>query len=94
MQFPVIHSNGTDARTLLADYLVAEIAAENLIRALQGCAPNGRDYYPISQSAATKAMNEHIARLKKAEDILRELWAIGMSVSEQISEQAKENADH
>lgn len=94
MQLPVIHSNGTDARTLRDDYLLAEIAAENLIRALQRCAPNGRDYYPISQSAATKAMNEHIDRLKKAEDILRELWAIGMSVSEQISEQAKENADH
>lgn len=83
MQFPVIHLNGTDGATLRDNYLLARNAAEALLKALRECCPNGRDYYPISQSAATAAMQEHIQRLAKVEDVRRDMEALALWVIDQ-----------
>lgn len=83
MQFPRIHLNGTAAGSLRDGYLEAMSAADKFLAALRDCAPNGRDYYPISSSAASTAMQEHVDRLKKIEDVRRELEALALWVIDQ-----------
>lgn len=82
MQFPMIHTNGTAPAALFDAYMKAVDAARALEEALLGCAPNGRDYYPISAFAVAEATEEHRARMGKVESVRRDLEELAEFVSE------------
>lgn len=82
--FPTIHLNGTAKADLLEGYLDALTALRDAHDALCKTAPNGRDYYVADTSgiAINIAMDEHRARLRKLDDIKKEIEAIAMAVSD------------
>jgi hypothetical protein len=64
MQKPLVHLNGTSRAALKLGYKLASNALRHAIEALGECAPNARDYYPLSDSAYATATNEHAARMR------------------------------
>lgn len=78
MILPVIHLNGSSAARLAETYKIAIISLETALNRLAEAAPNGRDYYPLGESAFEEAREEHFARIKKLEtvrDEFAELWS-------------------
>jgi hypothetical protein len=86
MRKPTVHVNGTDAQTLFDNYYNALRKVKDAIKALNECAPNGRDYYlqrhmpenlgdPIGE-----AIDEHRQRLVALGNIERELQALAEHV--------------
>ena len=75
MRIPTIHHNGTPREQLIDQVETAVCAMTDAITALERMAPNGRDYYPQGPEAITEAVAEHRARLSKARDLVKELYA-------------------
>jgi hypothetical protein len=69
----MIHINGTSAKDLTDGYLKAFRAASNFLEALNGCSPNGRDYYPLSEGAIFQAVKEHTERKAVVRGVMMEL---------------------
>ncbi len=62
MQYPTVHLNGTSEERLLDGYTHAMSALLNAIKAMEDCAPNGRDYY-VNDGDISAAAAEHAARV-------------------------------
>ena len=77
---PRVHLNGTDREILLEDYLDAKQAVRLAIGALNGCAPNGRDYYVIGPEAINIAQKQHVDRLHRLFEVLQELDFIAQEI--------------
>jgi hypothetical protein len=73
MVYPTIHLNGTSKDRLLEDIEKAYAAINDAQQALRNAAPNGRDYYPQGPDVICTALNEHLARQQKLQDVLLEL---------------------
>ena len=75
---PVIHINGTSAKTLKDEILVAADAIREARKALENMTVHSRDHYVKHDKQSFEfARNEHIARLKALDTIreeLSELW--------------------
>jgi hypothetical protein len=78
---PTIHLNGTAKGDLLEPLCEAMHAIRKARIALAATAPNGRDYYPQGPDAITDALAEHWARLKKLNEVLKELEVLAEAVS-------------
>jgi hypothetical protein len=74
--------NGTSAGDLLEGYCEASQAIRDAIEKINKTSPNGRDYYPVPGSI-TPAMEEHCARLAKLREVLAEIDALAVAVSDQ-----------
>lgn len=84
MQLPVIHLNGSDPVSLLAQYMTALEKAQEALQALRAIDVNGRDYYIIANSnAASDAYREHRARCAALETIISDLSKIAEHIDEQ-----------
>jgi hypothetical protein len=75
MQLPIIHLNGSGKDRLVEDGLRAHQALSEAVRALSLMYPNGRDYYPISNTALAFAETEHSARIAKVRAVMDEVEA-------------------
>ena len=84
MQFPRIHSNGTNGRVLLNEYLDAITALENVLKAVSKITVHGRDYYTISSTAASTTFAKHIKHLQKLTNIKDELTEIALNIQKQL----------
>jgi len=64
LTLPTIHSNGTSAAMLKAEYDAADEALYHFIQKWGDVTMNGRDYYPQGPEAFTKAVEqrEEVAR--------------------------------
>jgi len=80
---PTIHLNGTSKAALLEGYLDVLAAGRDLREALCKAAPHGRDYYPQGSQAYTDAATDHTARLRKLNEIIKEIEVIATAVSDQ-----------
>jgi len=80
---PTIHLNGTSKADLLEGYLDVLTALREASDALRKAAPNGRDYYVQGPDAYTAAATDHTARLRKLEDIRKEIEQIATAISDQ-----------
>jgi len=80
MTTPTIHLNGTSREALEAAYRKAYDALYPAMDALRETAPNARDYYPQGPEAVEAAQDEHIERMRKIEDVYREITALIVSV--------------
>lgn len=83
MQFPLIHSNGTSAQTLNAEYKIAIRAVQAAIDALDAVTVHDRDYYPLGAGAAYRASSEHHARRQKLIAVKVELEDIWQNIVDQ-----------
>jgi hypothetical protein len=52
------------------------------LQALQVAGPNGRDYYVQGPLAFTVARDEHVVRLTKITEVIREIEALALHISE------------
>ena len=73
MILPTIHMNGTSREELVAQLEFASMALETAYQTLKRAAPNGRDYYPQGPEAIGVATAEHMARLKKLDEVKHEV---------------------
>jgi hypothetical protein len=88
-QFPRIHSNGTDGKVLLAEYLEAIDALTVALDAVKSVTVHGRDYYvitppPMGNDPASVAYGEHRQRVSDLERVKAELTAIAASIHDQL----------
>lgn len=76
MILPTIHLNGSGKAHLVEAQLKVSNALSAAIDALRESAPHGRDYYPQGPGVINQAIEEHCSRLKKLEDLQKEIKAI------------------
>jgi len=74
---PVVHMNGTPRGRLKEENDAAYRAVLNALREVEQASPNGRDYYPLGDVYAAKAVREHIGRVDRLRAVLAELAYIG-----------------
>jgi hypothetical protein len=68
---PYLSNNGSSANSLILARIAARSAILNAIKALQECAPHGRDYqtaHPAAFAAARRQYEEQYAALAKVAD--------------------------
>lgn len=82
---PRVHLNGTAKTSLMEGYSDALVALNKAHHALCQTAPHMRDYYvqPDGDLRFKWAQENHIARLKRLEDTIAEIEALGIAVSDQ-----------
>lgn len=79
MQKPIVHLNGSSARSLAEGYSEAALAISDAAEKLAAANPHPRDYYvDRDPDAFTKARDEHIARQEKLEAIRKELEELAL----------------
>ena len=87
MTFPVLHMNGTSADGLIDPLSNAYDALNTAYEALKQTAPNGRDYYVHRDPNALKtATEQHMARLRRVDEIKAELEEIIGDIQRQSDE--------
>jgi len=79
---PTIHRNGTDPRTLAADYGRAAETLRAALDALATCAPNARDYYLQGPDAIRGATAAHEDRMAMVRAVQREIDAIRWAIAD------------
>jgi hypothetical protein len=80
---PMVHLNGTGIDELIRQVRTAVEAIDTAIEACKQAAPHARDYYLISDSAVLQATCEHLARLRKLEEVHNELSVIWRAIFDQ-----------
>jgi hypothetical protein len=78
---PTINLNGTSAKKLLEEYLLAVDAMRFAISTHAMTAPYGRDYQPTG--AFAQAQFEHASRRDRLESVISELEQITEHISDQ-----------
>ena len=84
MTTPTIHRNGTAAKDLLEGYAEACSKVREAIEAVARAGPNARDYYPQGLQAFMMAQEEHELRLRRLQDVRKELEALAESVADHV----------
>ncbi len=79
---PTIHLNGSGRQRLLDQCMDATQALVGAIDAVNAMSPNGRDYYPQGSGAIAVATGEHLARLRKLEEIRAEIAALAEAIAD------------
>lgn len=72
MIVPTIHMNGTSKAELVRGYEEAYESLSVAYEKMRQAAPNGRDYYPQSESAIGTAIDEHMERLEVVADLMQD----------------------
>lgn len=70
---PSIHLNGTSGESLREGYEKAIAAVDAAIEAVAQASPNARDYYPQGNTAFGAADDEHVARMRRLQEVKAEL---------------------
>jgi hypothetical protein len=83
LMVPFVHMNGTSKARLIEQIENAYDAIGKALDAMKQTAPNGRDYYPLGQSAREIALDQHMARMAKLSSVQSELEAIAGAIGEQ-----------
>ena len=82
LRVPTIHLNGDTRGTLMAQVCEAYSALGDAIKAVQGMAPNGRNYYPQGPDATRMAQLAHGTMVKQLVAIQAEIEAYGLAIQE------------
>lgn len=81
---PTVHINGTKGGALLSHALACRSTLQGALQVLQEYGPNGRDFYPQGDAAVVRAFDEHRARLKAIEDVIRQYEEIAEGIERQL----------
>lgn len=76
MEIPIIHSNGTSRDELCRQLEEVGNVLHSALYSLSQAAPHGRDYYPRSPDAYSKAAAEHRSRVERLRSVLVEIEAL------------------
>lgn len=79
---PIIHLNGDQRETLLANLQHAYTAVRSAIEALQQCSPNGRNFYP-EPGRLQKAEAQHAERMAHLDAVSRSLQAEAIAIDQE-----------
>jgi len=88
MMTPTIHLNGTSAEELLEQYRKVLEALREAHRAMAEAAPHGRDYYVQGTGAPSRAIHQHVDRLKAITELIEDYERLAESVI--VQESARE----
>jgi len=88
MTYPTIHLNGTSLVDLIKQYEEAHQSVYHAVLETEKASPNARDYYPQGDSASYEARQEHIHRMERLRDVLRELEQILLRLHEEAMNRA------
>jgi len=80
---PLVHLNGSGAANLTEQYETAMAATRAALAAVEACAPNARDYYPLKEGAFEQARREHRERLVALHAIVEDLSTIVYGIEDQ-----------
>lgn len=80
---PMVHLNGTSKEHLLEVRDNAWHALAKAYDAVKSIAPNGRDYYPYGAGEFERATESHMSRLGRIQEVIDELAAELVAISEQ-----------
>lgn len=80
---PTIHLNGTSKERLIEALCEASGKLNEAYAALKETAPNGRDYYVQGNTALINAIAEHSSRLRRIDDVRKELNQLAIAIDEQ-----------
>lgn len=80
LAIPTIHLNGTSKERLIEALCAASAALDDAYKAMKQTAPNGRDYYPQGPDAIHTAEAQHMARLKKVDEVKDEIDALTLAI--------------
>jgi len=83
MTVPTIHLNGTSKDSLIEGLCEASQSLNDAYDALKRTAPNGRDYYPQGPLALDAATDEHMGRLRRLDEIKREIDELTNAIADQ-----------
>jgi hypothetical protein len=82
---PMIHLNGTSAKSLEGEIREVVDAIGVLRRALQNMTVNGRDHYPkADKESFNKARAEHVARFEVVDKLEAELTELYLGIRDQV----------
>ena len=81
---PRVHLNGTSREELVDQIRRALDALSKADDALAYMSPNGRDYYPLGDSAINTAIEQHRRRRLMLVEIRNEIGAIGEGIVDQV----------
>jgi len=73
MILPTIHDNGTSKDQLVKELIDVHEALDTAYRVMKETAPNARDYYPQGPRKFAIAVEEHLGRLKRLDQIKEEI---------------------
>lgn len=78
LAFPCVHLNGTSKAELVKSLEEMYAALDGVYVAAKKTVPNMRDYYPLKdgEKVFAQAGREHMARLTKVDDLMKEVEAI------------------
>lgn len=76
LQKPSVHRNGTARHDLVEQFTNAGSAVHKAIRAVEGSAPNARDYYLLGDTAFKRASAEYQDRIARLRSVADELEAL------------------
>lgn len=82
MMIPTVHLNGTSSERLVEHLCEASQAIAAAYEKLRQCAPNGRDFYPQGPHAMQAATLEHLSRLRRLDEVKKELDALALAICE------------
>lgn len=86
---PTIHLNGTSASELVDTHEAAARALREALRALEGAAPNARDYYPQGPDAYTQAKWAHCQRVASVRSAYEAICEIHEAIVNAIDARGK-----
>ena len=86
---PRVHLNGSSAVNLLAERELVGQAARKLLEALADGTPNARDFYPISDTAYTRAIAVHSARMSAIRDMVNAIQEEMLEIQEQVDARSR-----
>lgn len=82
-QAPFLNINGTSYGMLMEGYRQAYVAINAAIEKIAAIAPHGRDYQTVANNYFTTAQIEHVARLRKLEEIKADLESLVQQIDDQ-----------
>jgi len=86
---PLVHMNGSSAQSLAESHKGACAALRVAMTALEGAAPNARDYYPISSSAFGEAEKQYLDRVRALKDVLAQMIEIHEHICDEIEKRKR-----
>ncbi len=85
MIIPTIHLNGTSKEQLTGALSAAYDGLNAAYDLLKQTAPNGRDYYPQGGDAMEMAVDEHMSRLRRIDNVMCEIEQILANIEATVS---------
>lgn len=70
---PRVNLNGTSKASLIRQHEEAAVALQMAVDALRVMMPHGRDYQTMELQVYRQAREEHIARLRRVDDVREEI---------------------